>query len=395
MSQQQPIRALVVFGTRPEAIKMAPVVRRLQADARFDARVCVTGQHREMLDQVLEVFDITPDHDLAVMAQGQDLFDVTSKVLLGMRGVLREERPDVVLVHGDTTTCMAAGLAAFYERVPVAHVEAGLRTGDLDRPWPEELNRVLVGRFAGYHFAPTAAAAENLLGEGVDPDTVHVTGNTVVDALLEVRDRVESAPARAYAAELGEDLADALDGDDEPLVLVTGHRRESFGQGFDDLCTGLRTVAERHPEWRVIYPVHLNPNVRGPVHAALGDVPNIHLIEPLEYQPFVWLMNRSDAIVTDSGGIQEEGPSLEVPVLVTRDVTERPEAVAAGTVKLIGTDPGRIVSGLEAAVMDPVTRAAMTSGENPYGDGRAAERIAEALQTELRSERSPDASQEP
>lgn len=390
MSEAAPLRALVVFGTRPEAIKMAPVVQRLQADPRFATRVCVTGQHREMLDQVLDVFGIAPDHDLAVMARGQDLFDVTSKVLLGMREVLRAERPDVVLVHGDTTTCMAAGLAAFYERVPVAHVEAGLRTGDLERPWPEELNRVLVGRFAALHFAPTAAARDNLLGEGVDPGTVHVTGNTVVDALLQVRDRVCHEPAATFAGELGDDLAAALDAPGGPVVLVTGHRRESFGRGFDDLCAGLRRVAELHPDWRVIYPVHLNPNVRGPVHAALGAVPNVHLIEPLDYRPFVWLMNRADAILTDSGGIQEEGPSLRVPVLVTREVTERPEAVAAGTVRLVGTDPGRIVSGLEAALLDPAVHAAMTTGVNPYGDGRASERIAEHLWEHLGARRAAE-----
>lgn len=372
-------RALVVFGTRPEAIKMAPVVKALQADPRFDARVCVTGQHREMLAQVLEVFGITPDHDLEVMAPGQDLFDVTSKVLLGMRGVLREEQPDVVLVHGDTTTCFAAGLAAFYERVPVAHVEAGLRTGDLSRPWPEELNRVLVGRFADHHFAPTERAADNLRAEGAEERTVHVTGNTVVDALLDVRDRVADEPAVTFEDELGAGLAAALDADASPVVLVTGHRRESFGQGFQDLCAGLRQVAETHPDWRIIYPVHLNPNVRGPVREALGDVDNVHLIEPLEYRPFVWLMNRATAILTDSGGIQEEGPSLRVPVLVTRDVTERPEAVAAGTVQLVGTDPGRIVSGLEAAILDPAVRSAMTTGANPYGDGHASERICNLL----------------
>lgn len=374
-----PVRGLCVFGTRPEAIKMAPVVKALAADPRFDVRVCVTGQHREMLAQVLDVFGITPDHDLAVMAPGQDLADVTSKVLLGMRGVLRDEKPDVVLVHGDTTTCFAAGLAAFYERVPVAHVEAGLRTGDLDRPWPEELNRVLVGRFACLHFAPTERAASNLTGEGVDPETVHVTGNTVVDALLDVAGRVADEPAAAHGPELGPELAAGLDRDDAPLVLVTGHRRESFGQGFEDLCSGLRRIAERHPDWRIVYPVHLNPNVRGPVHEALGDVPNVHLIEPLEYRPFVWLMGRADAILTDSGGIQEEGPSLHVPVLVTRDVTERPEAVAAGTVRLVGTDPDRIVESVEAAILDEDVRAAMTSGTNPYGDGRASMRIADRL----------------
>jgi UDP-N-acetylglucosamine 2-epimerase (non-hydrolysing) len=379
VSGSDTIKALSVFGTRPEAIKMAPVVRRLAADPRFDARVCVTGQHREMLSQVLEVFDIAPDHDLAVMAPGQDLFDVTARVLVGMREVLRAEQPDVVLVHGDTTTCFTAGLAAFYERIPVAHVEAGLRTGDLSRPWPEELNRVLVGRFADFHFAPTEAARRNLLGEGVPSDRVHVTGNTVVDALLDVRRRVAGEPAAAFAMDLGADLAAGLDGSQAPVVLVTGHRRESFGRGFQDLCAALRTAAGTHPDWRFVYPVHLNPNVRGPVHEALEDVPNVHLIEPLDYRPFVWLMNRATAILTDSGGIQEEGPSLRVPVLVTRDVTERPEAIAAGTVRLVGTDPERIRDGLEAAILDGATRERMCSGVNPYGDGRAAERIADHL----------------
>lgn len=358
---------------------MAPVVQELHVDPRFDSRVCVTGQHREMLYQVLDVFGLRPDHDLEIMREGQDLFDVTSRVLMGMRDVLRKERPDVVLVHGDTSTCLAAGLAAYYERIPVAHVEAGLRTGDMDRPWPEELNRVLVGRFAAFHFAPTESAERNLLDEGVDPCTIHVTGNTVVDALLEVSSRVAAQPATCYSHELGRDLAEDLDADPSPVVLVTGHRRESFGQGFIDLCTALQRTAEAHPNWRIIYPVHLNPNVQGPVREHLAGYDNIHLIEPLDYRPFVWLMNRADAILTDSGGIQEEGPSLRVPVLVTRDVTERPEAVAAGTVQLVGTEPDRIVSGLEAAILDPEVKARMASGVNPYGDGRASRRIADQL----------------
>ena len=358
---------------------MAPVVQRLGRDARFDSRVCVTGQHREMLDQVLQVFDIKPDHDLAVMQPGQDLFDVTTRVMMGLRDVLREERPDVVLVHGDTTTCLSAGLSAFYERIPVGHVEAGLRTGDLDRPWPEELNRVLVGRLASLHFAPTQSAADRLLSEGVKPETVHVTGNTVIDALLDVVRRVEDEPPATFEGLLGERLTSRLDSSETPLLLVTGHRRESFGQGFTDLCGALKELAERHPDWTIVFPVHLNPQVRGPVHEALESVENVHLIEPLDYQPFVWLMNRADVILTDSGGIQEEGPSLHVPVLVTRDVTERPEAVAAGTVQLVGTDPQAIVRGVENALLDEATRERMTSGVNPYGDGRAAERIADQL----------------
>lgn len=370
---------LTVFGTRPEAIKMAPVVKRLADDARFTARVAVTGQHREMLDQVLSVFDIAPDHDLAIMRPGQDLFDVTSAVLLGLRDVLRKERPDIVLVHGDTTTCFAASLAAFYEHIPVGHVEAGLRTGDFSRPFPEELNRVLAGRIATLHFAPTDSARANLIREGVDTQRIFVTGNTVIDALLDVRDRVAPLGARDFEAELGAAVRARLDARTGPIVLVTGHRRESFGQGFADMCAALRRVAEAHTDWTVVFPVHLNPRVRGPVQELLGGIANVYLIEPLEYRPFVWLMNRSDVILTDSGGIQEEGPSLDVPVLVTRDVTERPEAVTAGTVMLVGTDPERIVRGIEAAVLDPDVRERMTGGTNPYGDGRAAERIADHI----------------
>ena len=370
---------LSVFGTRPEAIKMAPVALRLARDPRFTSRVAVTGQHRQMLDQVLDVFGLVPDHDLAVMKPGQDLFDVTGAVLVGMRDVLRAERPDMVLVHGDTTTCFAASLAAFYERVPVGHVEAGLRTGDLARPFPEELNRVLTGRIASVHFAPTKGAAENLLKEGVPPSAVVVTGNTVVDALLGVRARVAALAPADFEAELGPALRARMEDPAATIVLVTGHRRESFGEGFANLCAALKRLASVHPDWQVVFPVHLNPRVRGPVHELLGGIDNVHLIEPLEYRPFVWLMSRSHAILTDSGGIQEEGPSLGVPVLVTRDVTERPEAVAAGTVALVGTDPGRIALGLEAAILDPDVRRRMSSGVNPYGDGRAAERIVEHL----------------
>jgi len=372
-------RLLSVFGTRPEAIKMAPVVRALAEDPRFESRVAVTGQHRQMLDQVLEVFRIEPDHDLQVMRPGQDLFDVTSGVLVGMRAVLRAERPAMVLVHGDTTTCFAASLAAFYEQIPVGHVEAGLRTGDLARPFPEELNRVLTGRIAALHFAPTSGAAENLLREGVAPDSVCVTGNTVIDALLDVRDSVRGWDAAELVDVLGTRLASRLARESGPVILVTGHRRESFGRGFEDTCGALRQLAEAHPDWAIVFPVHLNPRVRGPVHALLGQVENVHLIEPLEYRRFVWLMDRATVIVTDSGGIQEEGPSLRVPVLVTRDVTERPEAVEAGVVALVGTDPVQIVRGVEAAALDPIVRRRMTSGANPYGDGHAAARIVARL----------------
>jgi len=373
------MRILSVFGTRPEAIKMAPVVRRLASDPRFASQVAVTGQHRQMLDQVLEAFDIEPDHDLAIMRPGQDLFDVTSAVLLGLRDILRRERPDYVLVHGDTTTCMAASLAAFYEQIPVGHVEAGLRTGDLARPFPEELNRVLTGRIATVHFAPTEGAAANLRREGVSDRAILVTGNTVIDALLLVREAVKSERARAFEGALGAQLVTELEAASGPIVLITGHRRESFGDGFANMCRALRDLAQRHPDWRLVFPVHLNPNVRRPVFELLSGLGNVHLIEPLEYRPFVWMMDRASAIVTDSGGIQEEGPSLGVPVLVTREVTERPEAVAAGVVALVGTDRQRIVEGVERAILDPTTRARMTTQKNPYGDGRAAERIVERL----------------
>lgn len=372
-------RVLSVFGTRPEAIKMAPVVRALDGCPDVESRVCVTAQHREMLDQVLDLFEIRPHHDLDVMAPGQDLFDLTSKVLLGLRDVLRAEKPDVVLVHGDTTTCFAGGLAAFYEGVPVGHVEAGLRTGDLSRPFPEELNRRLVGLVTKHHFAPTDGARRNLLAEGVDAADVRVTGNTVIDALFHVRDRVEGCDAATFVDHFGADLALRLDQGRGKVVLVTGHRRESFGRGFQDLCTALRTAAERHPTWQFLYPVHLNPNVRGPVFEHLAKLPNVHLLQPLDYEPFVWAMCRADLVLTDSGGVQEEAPSLGKPVLVTREVTERPEAVEAGTVRLVGTDPTKIVGGLEDLLLDADAHAAMSGARNPYGDGRAAGRIVGAL----------------
>lgn len=374
------VKVLSVFGTRPEAIKMAPVVKALERAAGIESRVCVTAQHREMLDQVLTLFDVKPDHDLDVMAPGQDLFDVTSKVILGMREVLRDEQPDVVLVHGDTTTCFATGLAAFYEGITLGHVEAGLRTGDMTRPFPEEMNRRLVTQFTTHHFAPTDRARRNLLAEGVDAAHVRVTGNTVIDALQLIRERVEGCDATTYVDALGAELCLRLDRGCGKVVLITGHRRESFGQGFEDLCRGLRTTAKRHPNWNFVYPVHLNPNVRRPVFEHLADLDNVHLIEPLDYEPFVWSMLRSDLILTDSGGIQEEAPSLGKPVLVTRDVTERPEAVAAGTVRLVGTDPERIRNGIESILLDPAVYAAMANAANPYGDGRAAERIVGALQ---------------
>ncbi len=372
-------RVLSVFGTRPEAIKMAPLVRRLAEADGVDARVCVTGQHREMLDSVLRLFEIEPDHDLGLMRPGQDLADVTSGVLLGLRDVLREERPDLVLVHGDTTTCFAAALAAFYEDVPVGHVEAGLRTGDPRRPFPEEQNRVLTGRLASRHFAPTPGAAQHLVDEGVPRARVHVTGNTVIDALLDVRARVAGAPAERFADALTPELAGTLTAGPERLVLITGHRRESFGRGFEDLCAAVRRLALAHPSWQFVYPVHLNPNVRGPVHANLAGLSNVALVEPVDYAPFVWLMDRADLILTDSGGIQEEAPALGVPVLVTRDVTERPEAVEAGTVRLVGTDPRRIVDAAEELLGGGEPARRMERALNPYGDGRACERIVALL----------------
>ena len=358
---------------------MAPLVRRLARQSGIEARVCVTAQHREMLDQVLELFEIEAHHDLAVMAPGQDLSDVTSRVLLGMRDVLAAEAPDLVLVHGDTTTCMAAGLAAFYAGVPVGHVEAGLRSGDLTRPFPEELNRVLMDSFAELCFPPTELAATAL--QGAPASVVEVTGNTVIDALLDVRASVAGRTPGDWREVLGDALVTALDGEvpGRRVVLVTGHRRESFGRGFEDLCSALCATAEAHPAWTFVYPVHRNPNVQGPVRAKLGGLANVHLIDPLEYAPFVWLMDRADLILTDSGGIQEEAPSLGVPVLVTREVTERPEAVAAGTVRLVGTDPERIRSGIEEILGDEQLRAAMGRAHNPYGDGRASERIVRAV----------------
>lgn len=370
-----PIKTLCVFGTRPEAIKMAPLALALAADTRFDARVCVTGQHREMLDQVLELFALVPEHDLNIMQPGQDLSDVTTAILQGMKAVLAEERPDIVLVHGDTATTLAATLAAYYQRIPVGHVEAGLRTGDLYAPWPEEGNRRLTGALAEWHFAPTEASRQNLLEEGVAPGRVWVTGNTVIDALLEVVARLEKdAELRAEVAR-GFDFLEA----ERKLILVTGHRRESFGDGFERICRALRDIAMAHPEAQILYPVHLNPRVREPVNRLLSGIDNVYLIEPLDYLPFVYLMNRSHLILTDSGGIQEEAPSLGKPVLVMRETTERPEAVRAGTVKLVGTEVARIVDEVGTLLTEPVAYRRMSHAHNPYGDGQACRRILDHL----------------
>jgi UDP-N-acetylglucosamine 2-epimerase (non-hydrolysing) len=372
-------RVLSVFGTRPEAIKMAPVVLALAEADEIDARVCVTAQHRQMLDQVLGLFDIRPDYDLDVMLQGQDLFDVTARSLLGLRDVLRKDKPDLVLVQGDTTTCFTAALAAFYEQIPVGHIEAGLRTGNLAAPFPEEGNRSLVSRITTCHFPPTEGARQNLLDEGVSDDRIWVTGNTVIDALLMVRNKLRSHSKAHWIESFGQGLYDCVTNRVRRMVLVTGHRRENFGQGFIDLCSAIRDVAIGHPDWDLVYPVHLNPNVQKPVFDILGGHDNIHLIEPQDYEPFVWLMDQSDMILTDSGGIQEEAPSLGKPVLVMREVTERPEAVEAGTVRLVGTDREAIRSGVENLLTDEETYNRMARAHNPYGDGKAAARILAAI----------------
>jgi len=373
------IKVLSVFGTRPEAIKMAPVLHELAKADGIDSQVCVTAQHRQMLDQVLELFGIVPDYDLDLMTPGQDLFDITSKSLLGLRGILRSAKPDLVLVHGDTTTCFTTALAAFYEGIPVGHVEAGLRTGDLRAPFPEEANRTLVGRLASYHFAPTNTARDNLLAEGNSDQAIWVTGNTVIDALLMVRDSGMEFPKQKWIELYTTELYDRIIDPDHKLILITGHRRENFGQGFINICEAISELAASHTDWDLIYPVHLNPNVQKPVYELLGSQPNVSLIEPQDYAPFVWLMNQSDLVLTDSGGIQEEAPSLGKPVLVMRDVTERPEAVLAGTVKLVGTSKEKICSEIELILGDSDVYNAMSQAHNPYGDGLAASRIITAI----------------
>ena len=378
---------MLVFGTRPEAIKMAPLVKEFQKRKdTFETIVCVTGQHREMLDQVLRIFDIRPDYDLNIMKQGQDLYDVTARVLVGMRDVLDEAKPDVVLVHGDTTTSTAAALAAFYRQIPVGHVEAGLRTHNIYSPWPEEMNRQLTGRIATYNFAPTALSRENLLKESVDDAKITVTGNTVIDALYWVVDRIKDD--KSLNAELAETLkAAGYDtgrlNDGRRLVLITGHRRENFGDGFISMCRAIRHLTEKYPEVDFVYPMHLNPNVRKPIHEVFGDdlgnLGNMHFIEPLEYLSFVYLMEKSSIVLTDSGGIQEEAPGLGKPVLVMRDTTERPEALAAGTVRLVGTDYDRIVGEVSRLIDDEEAYRLMSHAVNPYGDGLACPRIADTL----------------
>jgi UDP-N-acetylglucosamine 2-epimerase (non-hydrolysing) len=376
---------LLIFGTRPEAIKMAPLVKEFQRYSDdYKTVVCVTGQHREMLDQVLQIFEIKPDYDLNIMKQGQDLYDVTARVLVGLRDVLKAVSPDVVLVHGDTTTSMAAALAAFYQQIPVGHVEAGLRTHNIYSPWPEEINRQLTGRIATYHFAPTPLSRQNLLNEGVEPAHIHVTGNTVIDALYWVVDRIKSdgALSQTLSEELlhsGYEVNRLSQG--KKLVLITGHRRENFGDGFIRICKAIKTLVEQYPEVDFVYPMHLNPNVRKPIHEAFDgrSYDNMYFIEPLEYLSFVYLMEKSTIVLTDSGGIQEEAPGLGKPVLVMRDTTERPEALEAGTVKLVGTDYDKIVGEVSRLIDDPLYYKTMSEAVNPYGDGKACERIVELL----------------
>ena len=368
------IKVLIVFGTRPEAIKMAPVVEVLKARPEIDARVCVTAQHREMLDQVLNLFGIQSDYDLNIMRPQQDLSDVTSAVLCGLRSVLEEFSPDRILVHGDTTTTLAASLAGFYKKTPVGHVEAGLRTGNLYSPWPEEANRKVTGAIADLHFAPTELCKSNLINESVKEENICITGNTVIDALLEVVDKLRAKPElRARASETFSFLDDS-----KRLILVTGHRRESFGGGFERICSALAKIAKKG-NVEIVYPVHLNPNVQQPVNRILGDIDNIHLIEPQDYLPFVYLMDSAYLILTDSGGIQEEAPSLGKPVLVMRDTTERPEAVGAGTVKLVGTDEEEIFSQASRLLDDEDEYHCMSFAHNPYGDGQASPRICKAI----------------
>jgi len=378
---------LLVFGTRPEAIKMAPVVKEFQKHKdEFNTLVCVTGQHREMLDQVLRIFNIKPDYDLNIMQKGQDLYDVTSRVLLGMRDVLKEVKPDIVFVHGDTTTSTAAALAAFYQQIPVAHVEAGLRTGNIYSPWPEEMNRQITGRIATYDFSPTPLSKQNLLTEHVDESKITVTGNTVIDALHIVVNRIHQDSLLDTKLEekllgFGYDVKRLANG--KKLVLITGHRRENFGDGFISMCTAIKDLTQKYPDVDFVYPMHLNPNVRKPIHEVFGDdlshLGNMFFIEPLEYLEFVYLMEKSNIVLTDSGGIQEEAPGLGKPVLVMRDTTERPEALDAGTVKLVGTDYNKIVNEVSTLLDNPVEYERMSHAVNPYGDGKASSRIVEKI----------------
>ena len=373
-------RIMIVFGTRPEAIKMAPIVAVIRRDLSIDLRVCVTGQHRQMLDQVLALFKIVPDYDLSLMRPGQTLTELTQNVLSGMEHVFQEWRPDLLLVHGDTTTTFGASLAAYYQRIPVGHVEAGLRTGDIYSPWPEEINRCMVSTIAALHFAPTKSSRDNLLRENVQSSKIFVTGNTVIDSLLDISAKIEGNADLQAELEARFSFLDSR----RKLILVTGHRRENFGTGFESICHGLAELANRS-DVQIVYPVHLNPNVQEPVLRILGEAKNIHLIAPQDYLPFVYLMKRSMIILTDSGGIQEEAPSLGKPVLVMRENTERPEAVEAGTVKLVGTNSRKLVSSTTTLLDNPSIYQQMTANVNPYGDGHSAEQIVNILRTHLKS----------
>lgn len=374
-----PRKVMLVFGTRPEAIKMAPLYHALKESSDFQTTVCVTAQHRQMLDQVLKVFEVSPDIDLDLMKPGQDLFDVTASVLLGMRDVFRQHRPDVVLVHGDTTTTLATAMAAFYAGVPVGHVEAGLRTHDVYAPFPEEFNRQVASKVTRWHFAPTPFSKQNLLAEHVPDEAITVTGNTVIDALLWVLDRIEANPERRSA--IDSFLSDRLPFNwlDTRFVLITGHRRENFGDGFLQICEGIKDLAKRYPTVHFVYPVHLNPNVQQPVKEILGGLGNVHLVDPLDYEPFVFLLKHCHIVLTDSGGIQEEAPSLGKPVLVMRDVTERPEAIDAGTVRLVGANRERIVKNISELLDNEDSYRSMSHAHNPYGDGKACGRIIDVL----------------
>ena len=377
---------MTIFGTRPEAIKMAPLVKELEGRKEIESVVCVTAQHREMLDQVLTVFDIKPDYDLNIMKRGQDLYDVTARVLTGMREVLKEIKPDIVLVHGDTTTSTAAALAAFYQQIPVGHVEAGLRTHNIYSPWPEEMNRLLTGRLATYHFSPTPLSRNNLIKESINDRNIIVTGNTVIDALYWVVDKIKNNKEldnelESVLSKAGYDVNRLDNG--KKLVLITGHRRENFGDGFINMCTAIKDLTIKHPNVDFVYPMHLNPNVRKPIHEVFGEdlsgLKNMFFIEPLEYLSFVYLMEKSSIVLTDSGGIQEEAPGLGKPVLVMRDTTERPEALNAGTVKLVGTDYNKIVNEVSSLIDDKTAYEKMSKAVNPYGDGLACRRIVNAL----------------
>lgn len=369
------LSTLCVFGTRPEAIKMAPLIRQLESSSLIDNKVCISGQHQEMLESVLKLFQIRPDFDLKVMEKNQDLSQLTAKILNGLSNILKTFKPQLIFIHGDTTTALAASLAAFYHRIPIAHVEAGLRTWDINSPWPEEANRKLAGSLSNLHFAPTEQAQRNLLKEGVAPENIYVTGNTVIDALMEIIHKLDKEPELTLL--LNEEYSYLNNGN--RIILVTGHRRENFGAGFTRICQSLANIAKRRPDINIVYPVHLNPNVQQTVHALLDGINNIYLIPPVDYLPFIYLMRKSCLILTDSGGIQEEAPALGKPVLVMRDTTERPEALAAGTVRLVGSDPDTITREVESLLTNPQIYQQMSQAQNPYGDGKAAARIVDLV----------------